>query len=121
LADRRDAGSGQNFRPETQQESYDRQRAEQAAVLERAANRDEYLKANDPAEYARQERDKQLKAERQERDSEIKQAWARGRSGDDSQGQNNKWDRHLTDKARAEVQKIQREGPEDRDRSGRNR
>jgi hypothetical protein len=40
---------------------YDQRQREEAASQKREANRSAYLKVNDPREYARQERDKQIK------------------------------------------------------------
>ena len=49
---------------EKQKTGYDQHQREEAASQKREANRSAYLKVNDPREYARQERDKQIKDQR---------------------------------------------------------
>ena len=117
MADRRDAGSTGNFRPETPQEAWERRQDERLAEVKLQAQRDQNLKQHDPVEYARQERDKQQRAEREQRDTQVKKAWVSERSGADSTERSDKWKDRLSDKARAEVEILQRKSPHEREHS----
>jgi hypothetical protein len=56
---------------------YDQRQRDAAASQKREANRTAYLKVNAPREYARQERDKQLKDQRAADELGIKSRWER--------------------------------------------
>jgi hypothetical protein len=120
---------------EWQKSEYAQRQRDEAAKQERDARSNAYLKEHDPSEYARQERDKQIRADRQEQDTMIRRQWAeRGQNeatrgerpernlekGDAAQQRESKWQREMSDNARATVERSQRDDQErERDRSDR--
>jgi hypothetical protein len=121
---------------EWQKSEYAQRQREEATNQERSEKRDAYLKEHDPVEYARQERDKQLRADRQDQDPMVKRQWAERGQGELSareqpdrtlekgdaaqQREANKWQREMSDDARAAVERSQRDDQErERDRSDR--
>jgi hypothetical protein len=63
-----------------QKAGYDQRQREEAASQKREANRTAYLKVHDPREYARQERDKQIKDQRTADELEIVSRWEQQRT-----------------------------------------
>jgi hypothetical protein len=123
--------------------AWERGQQENAAEKDRAVGRAAYLKEHHPAEYAREQRDAQVKADWQERKSAINQEWAL-RNGTRAEGQGarstderadstlvksdtaqsrsgNQWDSQMSDRARTEIREAQaREAmTRERDRSER--
>ena len=129
-------------RYEWQKTAYEQRQRDDDAKQERSANSLEYMRANDPKEYARQVRDDRVQAERDEREKLVKEQWAERTEGskqgrDENSGREqpdqtrekgevarqkdtNKWRGEMSDNARAEAdQSKSRDGQErERQRSG---
>ena len=118
-------------RYEWQKVTYEQQQREEARQKDLSERSLAYMKENDPKEYARQEKENGLRAERAEQEKQIKQAWREKQGeqsdksrekGDSAQERDgNKWRSEMSDAARAKAQESQQRDAQERerDRSGR--
>jgi colicin import membrane protein len=130
-----------------QKAGYDQRQREEAASQKREANRTAYLKVNDPPEYARQERDKQIKDQRTADERGFISRWEQqqrtqaqkppqreipGREQTEKSRENgdvaerkepNKYWREMSEQTREAIDKVrendEREHTRERERSGR--
>jgi hypothetical protein len=124
---------------------YDQRQREKAASQKREANRTAYLKVNDPREYARQERDKQIKDQRTADERGFISRWEQQRTqaqkppqreipgreqaerprehGYAGEKEPNKYWREMSEQTREAIDKVrendERERSQERERSGR--
>jgi fused signal recognition particle receptor len=138
LQARNEVALEQAKRYETQKLAYEQRQREEADKRERDAKRSEHMKANNPREYAIEEKYKQLRTDAAERDQATKREWAaRGEGarqgqderpgreqsdktrekGDAAQArEGNKWRRELSDNARAAVEQARERDAQERER-----